>query len=367
MKICILSSQYFGWGKYGGFGSMTRRLAEALAARGASVHVVVPRRSGQKPLEHLGGVKIHGFGSTNVLQAWKILKNLPVDIFHSQEPSLLTLLAQWARPGAVHLVTSRDPRNLRDWWVEFRDATAFRRLITPLNYLTESGPLVGLAVHRAKAVYAPAHCVRQRTKRTYWLRRSPGFLPNLVKVPKNLPDKPETPTVTFFGRLDLRKHPEKFLDQAKQFPQVQFQIIGQAENKERDRRLRSKYADLPNVEWHGFVSYFQEWPRISQILERSWALVNTSSREGLPLTFQEAAAFGCAIISRLDPDGFASKFGIYVPDQDYGQALRKLLEEPQQILARGLQGREYILAHYEHDHVTDVHLNIYADFLSSCP
>ena len=28
--VCILTSQYFNWGKYGGFGSMSRKLAEGL-------------------------------------------------------------------------------------------------------------------------------------------------------------------------------------------------------------------------------------------------------------------------------------------------------------------------------------------------
>jgi hypothetical protein len=32
--ICILASQYFGWGAYSGFGSMPRKLAGGLAALG---------------------------------------------------------------------------------------------------------------------------------------------------------------------------------------------------------------------------------------------------------------------------------------------------------------------------------------------
>ena len=43
MKVCILSPQYFGYGKIGGFGSMSRMLAESLAARGVEVSAVVPK------------------------------------------------------------------------------------------------------------------------------------------------------------------------------------------------------------------------------------------------------------------------------------------------------------------------------------
>jgi glycosyltransferase involved in cell wall biosynthesis len=364
VRICILSSQYFGWGKYGGFGSMTRRLAEALAGRGVATHVIVPLRAGQEPLETINGVSIHGFKGTDLFGARRLLREVPADLYHSQEPSLLTLLAQWVRPRAVHLVTSRDPRNIYDWWIEFRDATPGRRLLTPLNYLTEGGPLVGLAVHRAHGIYAPAHCVRKRAKRIYLLRNQPGFLPNLIRLPKEKPVKAEKPTVTFFGRLDQRKHPERFLSQAERFPGIRFQVVGKAEDEERDRYLRRRFGDLPNVEWIGFVSYFREWERMSAILERSWALVNTSSREGLPLTFQEAAAFGCAIISGLDPDGFASRFGIYVKNNDFQRALQYLSDHPEEILERGELGRAYIRAHYEHDLATDLHLKIYESFLS---
>lgn len=56
-------------------------------------------------------------------------------------------------------------------------------------------------------------------------------------------------------------------------------------------------------------------------------LVNTAAREGLPLTFLEAAAHGCAILSAVDPDHFASRFGQLVVDDDFTSALQILLEK----------------------------------------
>ncbi len=63
-----------------------------------------------------------------------------------------------------------------------------------------------------------------------------------------------------------------------------------------------------------------------KVLSKSWILVNTAAREGLPNAFLEAAAHGCAILSSVDTDGFASRFGATVPDDDFATGLALLLE-----------------------------------------
>src|SRR5919109_1619178 len=40
MKICFVVNEFFGWGKYGGFGSATRMIATGLAANGVEGDVV---------------------------------------------------------------------------------------------------------------------------------------------------------------------------------------------------------------------------------------------------------------------------------------------------------------------------------------
>ena len=56
MKVCFVASQLFAWGKYGGFGSLTRTLGREMAKRGVEVSAVVPRRSGQHSVEDLDGI-----------------------------------------------------------------------------------------------------------------------------------------------------------------------------------------------------------------------------------------------------------------------------------------------------------------------
>lgn len=357
--VCILTSQYFGWGKIGGFGSMSRALAEALAARGIDASVIVPRRRGQQPHERVGGVEVFSFPPLDILEVRRLIRTVSASVFHSQDPTFLTALAQWVRPDALHVVTCRDPRDARDWWVEFRDATWGRRGKIPLNWFLESGPLVRWAVRRADAVFTPAHFLRDKVRRMFGPRVPVGFMPNLIEAPDPAPVKPDTPTLTFIGRLDRRKRPELFLDLAARFPDFKFIVVGRAESEARDKQLRRHYGGLSNIEWEGYIDRFKEPERMRSVLARSWALVNTASREGLPLTFLEAAAYGCAIISEVNPDDFASRFGVHVKGGEFAAAIEDFFARPDDVREKGDAGRRYVLEAYEASRAVQAHIDAY--------
>ena len=362
-RLGILASQYFGWGTYGGFGSMSRRLAEGLKAAGREVCVIVPRRRGQQASETIGGVPVHSFDARNLGEAIRLMRAAPVDIFHSQDPTVLTYLAQRVRPECVHLVTSRDPHDGRDWWTEFRYATNRRRLLMPFHYLTESGPLVSRAVRAAQAVFCPAQCLRPKVQRLFGLRALPGFLPNLIDVPPTVAPKAARPTFVYVARFDKRKRPWLFFELARQFPDYRFVAVGQGSaSAERgyDERLRRQYQGLPNLQLTGLINRFSEPERMSAVLSEAWALVSTGAREGLPLTFLEAAAHGCAIVSQVDADGMATRFGEWAADGDFGQALRRLMRGAP--LEKGLQARDYVLAQHESSRALAAHLEVYQGF-----
>ena len=362
-RVAILASQYFGWGIYGGFGSMSRRLAQGLQRAGWDVLVIVPRRFGQRPTETIDGVRVLSFAPGNLGEAIRLLRSAPIDIFHSQDPTVLSYLAQRVRPGCIHLVTSRDPRDARDWWIEFSYATNRRRLLTPFNFLTEAGPLVGRAVRAAQGVYCPAHSLRPKVQRLYQLKTLPGFLPNLIEVPPALPPKAACPTFIYVARFDKRKRPWLFFELARQFPAYQFIAVGQGSaSAERgyDQQLRRAYAGLPNLQLTGLVDRFAEPERMTALMARSWALVNTAAREGLPLTFLEAAAHACAIVSEVDGEELAKRFGQRAELGDFGRALRQLMEAAP--LDKGRQARAYVTEQHESGRALAAHLAVYQAF-----
>jgi len=112
----------------------------------------------------------------------------------------------------------------------------------------------------------------------------------------------------------------------------------------------------------GFVDQFTS-DLHSQILGQSWVMVNTASREGLPNAFLEAAAHKCAILSGSDPDGFASRFGYHVEDDDFTKGLEFLLED-HRWKQRGEAGYEYVKNTFHTDLAIDEHLQVYESLLA---
>jgi glycosyltransferase involved in cell wall biosynthesis len=107
----------------------------------------------------------------------------------------------------------------------------------------------------------------------------------------------------------------------------------------------------------GLINRFREPERMHRLLSDTWVFVSTAVREGLPLTFLEAAAYGCPIVSSVDPDQFATRFGKQVHDDDYAGAIRSLLAEGP--LEKGRAAYEYVRETYETSKALQAHVEVY--------
>ena len=94
MRVCLLSMEIFAWGKHGGYGRATRVIGRELVRRGIEVSAVVPLRGNQRQVEQLDGINVFGFPPRSPWQATRLLRQCNADIYHSQEPSFITYLAQ---------------------------------------------------------------------------------------------------------------------------------------------------------------------------------------------------------------------------------------------------------------------------------
>lgn len=359
MRVCLISVELFAWGKHGGFGRAARLIGRELAARGHEVFAVVPRRAGQQPVERLDGMTVLGFSPYQPWSAAALLTGCAADIYHSCEPSLSTYLAMRSLPDRAHVITVRDPRDFKDWRMEFARPSLNRWQVVH-NYLYENSPWVRRAVARADAVCATARCLIPKVRRLYRLADDPVFLPTPVQIPAPAP-KALRPTVCYLARLDRRKRPELFCELAERFPHARFIITGKSRDQAWEARLRSRYARLPNLEFAGFVDQFSGEAH-HRILSESWVMVNTATREALPNAFLEAAAHGCAILSGVDPDGFASQFGYHAIREDFAEGLRWLLEG-ERWRRQGEQGYRYVRDTFELNRSMDQHLAVYERLL----
>jgi glycosyltransferase involved in cell wall biosynthesis len=363
LKVCFTCIELFGRGVYGGFGRATRIIGNELLKRNVEVSLVVPQREGSRSSDYmLGGIRVREFPARAFWRARDLFRDTDADVFHSQDPSLSTWLAMKAMPQRAHVVTFRDTMETRDWRIEFRYAGPARR--GTLEYaLFADNFLTTRAIRRADGLYCAAEFMIPKAARKYGLRRTPRFLPTPVHVPAQIA-KAASPTVCFVGRLHRRKRPVLFLELAKEFPEVHFICVGGTNEREYEEELHRTYAHLPNLEMTGTIDQFQTG-RLNEILEQSWVLVNTAAREGLPETFLEGAANRCAILSGVDPDGFASRFGYYASDDgDLAKGLTFLLAHDRW-KPLGEAGCQFVKTVYSIEPAIERHLEAYEHVLGA--
>lgn len=393
MRVCFICNQIAAWGKVGGFGTNVRRLGAALALEGVDVHVVVPRRRGQRRVEQLDGMTVHGQSLGEVFFGRRLYREIDADIYHAEEPTVCGYQAQQAMPDRVHLVTSMDPRDARDWRIEIRHATWSRRFKYPVQRFYEDGPLVHRAVSAADGVYVEAEFLKEKTQRLYALPQLPGLLPKPIPIPAGPFRKAERPLCVFLARFDPRKRPLIFFQLARRMPDVDFIAIGKAHDRSYEKFLAPHYTGVPNLTITGFLDPFSrrvgcahhpDTPvgssspcgngghsppyELFDILSRAWVLVHPAAREGLPTAFQEASAHEVAILAEVDTDGYVSRFGRVVPPNStldqWESSLRSLLDTGDW-RKRGRAGREWNREHHAIPVSVAAHLEAYRRHLES--
>lgn len=360
MKVCLICVEIFAWGKYGGYGRATRMLGRELSKHGLEVFAVVPLRKNQNEVEMLDGIKVLGFPIAKPWKAIKLIQKCQADIYHSQEPSLTTYLALKAMPDKKHMITFRDPKTLHDWFIElcYPSISRTRKF---LSSFYDDNFLIRNSFKKVDGLFCCVPCAGERARRIYSLKSEPSFLPSPIDVPDRKMFKSSQPAVCFVGRWDRRKKPEEFFNMAEKFPKVTFIAAGKSHDEKRDNYLRQKYGNLSNLEIVGWIDQFST-DKLSKLLEKSWILVNPAPREGLPTSYLEALAHRCAILSAVNPDGLAEKFGYHVKDNDFCEGLNRLLESDNW-KEKGERGYKYVGENYELDKTVKKHISVYENIL----
>lgn len=352
VHICFISLEYFEWGRYGGIGKATRDIASEMVKRNIDVSVVVPLGFCQKKYENIEGVNVYGYPLSKYPLIGGLFKKIGADIYHSQDPTPGTWFALKHSPNSKHLLTCQNPRTGQDW-VHVNQYYPFRRKI----YNKYIEPVVNDCVKQLDRVYCQARYTINKARQIFNLDYDPVFLPNPVCVPEEYPEKSDIPTVLFLGRFDKEKKPEVFMNMAEYFPDVRFIAAGASHDKGYDYFLRKKYSQCANLVLPGFV----EGNEKIRLLNEAWILVNTSISECLPVSFLEAAAHGCSILSPHDPDDFTSSFGEKVPVKELVNGLSRLLDNEWR--EKGEKGYRYVKKYHEKNRVIEQHLNEYDNLL----
>jgi len=371
LKICFVSPEVFGWGTHGGIGYVTRLLSKKLVETGLEVSIVTPRRKEQKEVEDLEGVTVYGYDPyinqpqfmkalTSRINSIKYYQRVKADIYHSQEASYNTLAALKAVPNSKHVITFQDPYTIEEWKkIEKVDEKyTFTKMFQMRLFIERQ--LISITCKKADALYTQADFLIPRINHYYKINSKISLIRNPIIPVKRDMIKADSPTFCFLGRWDPQKRVEIFLNLARFFPKCKFIAMGHSHNQFFDEKIRKCYKNISNLQLTGFVSEEEK----SEILEKSWGLINTSIREALPVSFLEALAHETPIISCEDPEFLTSVFGYKVYSDSFVKTISEFLRNDEWI-NKGKKGRQHVEKFYDVNKVTKLQVKAYESVIES--
>lgn len=166
-------------------------------------------------------------------------------------------------------------------------------------------------------------------------RRVPGIRDGARDTDPRAPDPRDT--VLWVGRFDVIKGPDLFLDLARRLTERRCLMICPGVTD----AFRAAAATLDHVEILDYVPPEELAPHYA----RARVLVNTSSREGSPNTFIEAACQGTPVVTAgLDPGGFFARFGFGRAAEGIDamvDAVEALFDDPEHFTDLSTRARRY--------------------------
>jgi glycosyltransferase involved in cell wall biosynthesis len=274
-------------------------------------------------------------------------------LFIDYRPNYRIAFLQWPRTTAI--VWVRDPwgpdehADLRSLRLPGQPEVQPQGVIPPDHRSMRQMWQLSRWTRRKLLLGTTASFLRRRVPGAYDLPTSieVPILPNLLTLRGDDVPKSARPSALFLARMDPVKRPWLFIELARDFPEVDFVVAG----KNHFTGAGSwQPENIPaNVKFLGHIDGEEKRRAIAS----AWVLINTSIHEGLPVSVQEALACGVPLLSTLDPEETASRFGIFVGKHggDGAEALpalraglKRLLENHEERRRLGEAGRAWVTA-----------------------
>lgn len=163
-------------------------------------------------------------------------------------------------------------------------------------------------------------------------------------VNRDFPTK-EKHRVLWVGRICEEKRPDRFLELAQMYQDLQFDLVGPSSDSSYAENVVDKARQLPNLLVHGRVTRKQ----LAEFYQQAICLCCTSENEGFPNVFLEAWSFGLPIISTFDPDDVIvrTKIGYIAKSvEELSAAIGKLLASPEQWRSMSRRARYYYMKNH---------------------
>ena len=188
------------------------------------------------------------------------------------------------------------------------------------------------------------------------------ILKNSFPVPESREDG-KREFILWVGSSQKLKQPEKFLELAKQFPDEKFLMVMPKNDLILWEKIHREAEKVENLEFIERVPF----ENIDAYFRQTKLFVNTSTFEGFPNTFVQAAMFGTPIVSlNVNPDNFINEYGCgYCADGDMDKTkeqIKKLLENQEDWKVKSGNARRYA----EENHDIEKNVEKLKEIIRSC-
>ncbi|MCL2348820.1 MAG: glycosyltransferase family 4 protein [Planctomycetaceae bacterium] len=317
IKVGLIVDEYFGaiGTAYGGYGMLARHyIAKYLPNEEIEVEVLLKRQEGKyrHPFakKHLvDGVVVWQPPSDYWCRQWLDRRDYDVYLSIEMTHDLLKHEKFRRKRRLIHWI--QDPTTSRDW-IEVSTMNLFAErpywnssLYDLVNRFYQSGSV---------RFITQGYCLNEKAKDLYRLRHDVpiGYVPNPVEIDDNfsVDTHKKKDMILFLGRIESVKRGWLFCEIAKKMPEYDFYMLGQTfRRSEQNEKMIGPYRHgIPNLHFVGHVEGEQK----ALYLKDAKILVNTSIREGIPISYLETLAYGTLLVSGFNAENLPSKFGVYV-------------------------------------------------------
>ncbi|GHT37311.1 glycoside hydrolase [Planctomycetales bacterium] len=317
IKVGLIVDEYFGalGTAYGGYGFLARHLiAKFLPNEDIQVEVLLQSRGNRRQhffaKKHIiDGITVWQPPSDGWCRSW--LDRRDYDVYLSVEIThdILRYDNPQRNRRVIHWI--QDPTTARDWV----DCSTMDMFVEPPYWNSALYDTVhSLAEEGRVRFISQGHCLNEKAKELYSLRYDVPieYVPNPVEFDETFPVESYRikNQIVFLGRIESVKRGWLFCEAAKLLPEYEFYMVGQTfrYDSSNEKNIAQYKQGIPNLHFTGLL----EGSEKEQILKNSKILVNTSIREGIPISYLEALSYGTLLVSGCNAESLPERFGVFI-------------------------------------------------------